>query len=60
MGDNESVYNGINKKEGVGYPVLVPNKTGMDKALKCGVKEIAIFTAASEGFTMKNINTTIV
>jgi len=37
----------------------VPNAKGMENAIKCGVKEIAIFGAASEAFTKKNINCTI-
>jgi len=60
MGDNSEVLSGINRKEGVSYPVLVPNVKGMESALKCNVKEIAVFGAASVGFTMKNIKCTIV
>ena len=45
--------------DGVNYPVLVPNKRGMESAINCGVKEIAVFGAASEAFTQKNINCTI-
>ncbi len=40
---------------GVSYPVLVPNAKGMEAALKLGVEEIAVFGAASEAFTQKNI-----
>jgi len=39
--------------------VLVPNAKGMENAIKAGVKEIAVFGAASEAFTKKNINCTI-
>ncbi len=60
MGDSSEVYSGIEKKLGVNYPVLVPNMKGMEQALKVGVKEIAVFTAASETFCKKNINCTIV
>lgn len=49
----------IKYEHGVSYPVLVPNVKGMENALKCGVKEIAVFGAASEAFTKKNINCTI-
>lgn len=49
----------INYKLGVSYPVLVPNIKGMEGALKAGVKEIAVFGAASEAFTKKNINCSI-
>src|SRR5947199_1549850 len=41
------------------YPVLVPNLKGMERALAAGVRSIAVFTAASEGFTRHNINATI-
>lgn len=56
MGDNSEVYSGITKKEGITYPVLVPNIQGMEAALKVGVKEIAVFASASEGFSRKNTN----
>ena len=41
------------------YPVLVPNVRGMERALAAGVREVAVFTAASESFTRHNINATI-
>lgn len=59
LADGSEVLRGITYQSGVNYPVLVPNQKGMEAALKCGVKEIAIFGAASEEFTMKNINCTI-
>lgn len=59
MGDNADVYNGIQRKEGVSYPVLTPNIKGLEKALESGVEEIAIFLAASNTFSQKNINCTI-
>lgn len=51
LADGAEVLAGITQKAGVGYPVLVPNARGMESALKCGVKEIAVFGAASELFT---------
>jgi hydroxymethylglutaryl-CoA lyase len=59
LADADEVYKGIQKKPGVNYPVLVPNEKGMERALAAGVKEIAVFTAASESFNQKNINATI-
>lgn len=59
MADNHEVYKNINKNILINYPVLVPNLAGLENALKVGVKEIAIFGAASETFTKKNINCTI-
>jgi len=41
------------------WSALVPNARGLDRALECGVQRIAVFTAASESFVQKNINTTI-
>ena len=60
MADSSDVFTRIDKKEGVSYPVLVPNMKGLEQALKVGVKEISVFTAASEKFCNKNINCSIV
>lgn len=46
-------------QSGVVFLALVPNEKGMEAALNCGVKKIALFTAASETFNQKNINTSI-
>lgn len=59
MADHAEVMNGIERKKGVSYPVLVPNERGMEAALEAGAKEIAVFAAASEGFSQKNINCSI-
>lgn len=59
LGDAAQVMAQINRKEGVTYPVLVPNMRGMESAIEADVEEIAIFTAASESFTKRNINATI-
>lgn len=59
LADGAEVLNKINRKSGVSYPVLVPNAKGMQGALACGVEEIAVFGAASEAFTKKNINCSI-
>lgn len=59
MGDGFDVYTKINKKPGVSYTTLVPNPKGLESALKAGVKEIAVFGAASETFSKKNINCSI-
>jgi isopropylmalate/homocitrate/citramalate synthase len=60
MADCGLVLEGITRIEGVSYPVLCPNIKGMELALKYGVKEIAVFGAASEAFTQKNIKCSIV
>lgn len=59
MADTDKVFAGIDKKPGISYPVLVPNQQGLDAALQAGAKEIAVFLAASESFSKKNINATI-
>ena len=59
LADAEEVFQGIQKKPGVSYPVLVPNEKGMQRALAAGAKEVAIFTAASETFNRKNLNCSI-
>ncbi len=59
LADAEVVYSNINRQHGICYPVLVPNIKGMERALAVGVKEIAIFTSASESFNKKNINCSI-
>ena len=41
------------------FTALVPNEKGLGRALACGVRKVSVFTAASEGFTRKNINATI-
>lgn len=59
MADTDKVFAAIDKKSGVSYPVLVPNEKGMQAALAAGVGEVAVFAAASESFSQKNINCTI-
>ena len=59
MADAVQVMAGIQRREGVSYPVLVPNEKGLDAALAAGATEVAVFAAASEAFSQKNINCTI-
>ena len=59
MADTAEVLAGIMQRDGTRYPVLVPNEKGLERALKSGVGEIAIFGAASETFSQKNINCSI-
>lgn len=58
MKDNREVFNNIHKESGINYPVLVPNLTGLQKALEVGAKEIAVFGAASDTFSLRNVNCT--
>ena len=59
LADNENVFRDSNKPDSVHFSALVPNERGMEMALAAGVKEIAIFTAASELFNQHNINCSI-
>lgn len=59
LSDAEEVYQNIDKREGVSYPVLVPNLRGMERAMAVHADEIALFTSASETFNQKNINCSI-
>jgi hydroxymethylglutaryl-CoA lyase len=59
MADSAEVLAGIARRAGVSYPVLVPNMKGFEAALAAKVEEIAIFGAASETFSQKNINCSI-
>lgn len=59
MKESDKVYQGITKKEGVDYSILIPNAQGYELALANNVTSIAVFTAASETFCHKNINVSI-
>ncbi|XP_051501970.1 hydroxymethylglutaryl-CoA lyase, mitochondrial [Myxocyprinus asiaticus] len=59
MADQEEVMRGLRKKPGVNYPVLTPNLKGFQAAMEAGAKEVAIFGAASELFSKKNINCSV-
>lgn len=59
MADAAEVLAGIQRRPGTRYPVLVPNARGLEGAMAAGVEEIAIFGAASETFSQKNINCSI-
>jgi hydroxymethylglutaryl-CoA lyase len=59
MADHTEVLEGIRRRPGVSYPVLTPNLKGFQAALAAGATEVAIFGAASEAFSQKNINCSI-
>ncbi|MEA2118473.1 hydroxymethylglutaryl-CoA lyase [Halovibrio sp. HP20-50] len=59
MGDATEVMTGINRRPGVVYSALTPNLKGLENALSAGVEEVAVFGAASETFSQKNINCSI-
>jgi isopropylmalate/homocitrate/citramalate synthase len=59
MADHSEVMRALPQQEGITYPVLVPNLRGYAEAVAAGASEIAVFTAASETFSQRNINCTI-
>ncbi|MBI3503874.1 MAG: hydroxymethylglutaryl-CoA lyase [Proteobacteria bacterium] len=59
MADTDKVLAGIVRRPGVSYPVLVPNLKGLEGAIAAKAEEIAIFGAASESFSRRNINCSI-
>lgn len=59
MADAAEVMTGIRRREGVSYPVLTPNLQGYEAARDAGATTVAIFGAASESFSRKNINCSI-
>jgi hydroxymethylglutaryl-CoA lyase len=59
MADSGEVFSGITRKPGVTYAALTPNLQGYERALAVGANEVAIFAAASEAFSQKNINCSI-
>ena len=59
LADADEVFPRIRRREGVRYPVLVPNMRGMERAEAAGAEAVAVFTAASETFTRRNIGMSI-
>ncbi|OLF05955.1 hydroxymethylglutaryl-CoA lyase [Actinophytocola xanthii] len=56
LADAEALLAGLTRRDGVRYPVLVPNERGLDRALAAGVTHIAIFASATETFARRNLN----
>ncbi|MCB1771182.1 MAG: hydroxymethylglutaryl-CoA lyase, partial [Candidatus Competibacteraceae bacterium] len=59
MADNTEVMRAIRRLPSVAYPVLTPNLKGLEAAIEAGAREVAIFGAASESFSQKNIQCSI-
>ncbi|MBV4544197.1 hydroxymethylglutaryl-CoA lyase [Pseudomonas vlassakiae] len=59
MAGSAEVFAGIHPRAGVTYAALAPNLRGFEDALAAGVKEVAVFAAASEAFSQRNINCSI-
>jgi hydroxymethylglutaryl-CoA lyase len=56
LADAAEVFAGIARRDGVAYPVLVPNLQGYARAHAVGASEVAVFTAASDAFNRRNTN----
>jgi hydroxymethylglutaryl-CoA lyase len=59
LADAEQVMVGLQRRPGVRYPVLTPNRRGFDRAVAAGADEVAVFVAATETFASRNLNTTL-
>lgn len=59
LADAQDVCAGLSIDEEIHYSALTPNLKGLDAAIDAGIKEVAVFTAASESFNQKNINCSI-
>lgn len=59
LADALEVFRGITRVPGVVYSALVPNEVGLDRAIEAKVDKIAVFTAASETFSQKNVGASI-
>lgn len=59
MSDHDAIMRRLVRRPGVSYPVLAPNLKGFEAAADAGATEVAVFAAASESFSQKNINCSI-
>ena len=59
MADAEAVVAGITRRPGTRYSALVPNLKGLERATAAGLSEVAVFAAASETFSQRNLNQSI-
>ncbi len=59
LADALDVVGALPENDGVCYSALVPNEKGLDRAIEAGVKRVAVFTAASDTFTQRNIRMTV-
>jgi hydroxymethylglutaryl-CoA lyase len=59
LADASEVMESFTRRAGVRYPVLVPNRAGLERAVRAGAQEVAIFGSATETFARKNLNRSI-
>jgi len=59
MSDHAELMQRLKRRTAVSYPVLAPNMQGYEAAIAAGAREVAVFAAASETFSQRNINCSI-
>jgi hydroxymethylglutaryl-CoA lyase len=59
LADAAELWQQVDRRPGVRYPVLVPNEKGLARALELGVREIAVFGSATESFARRNLNRSV-
>ena len=59
LADADELYGRLVPHDGVRYPVLVPNEAGLERALRAGVTDVAVFAAVTETFARRNLNRTV-
>ncbi|MFF5110382.1 hydroxymethylglutaryl-CoA lyase [Streptosporangium sp. NPDC000509] len=59
LADAEEVLRRLKRRDGVRYPVLVPNERGLDRAIGLGLTDVAVFASATESFARANLNRTV-
>jgi hydroxymethylglutaryl-CoA lyase len=59
LADADELMAGLQRRPGVRYPVLVPNMSGFERAIRAGADELAIFVSATETFARENLGTTV-
>jgi hydroxymethylglutaryl-CoA lyase len=59
LADAEELISGLQRRDGVDYPVLVPNERGLDRAIAAGLRHVAVFASATETFAQRNLNRTL-
>ncbi|SHK58598.1 hydroxymethylglutaryl-CoA lyase [Pseudonocardia thermophila] len=59
LADAEELISVLERRDGVDYPVLVPNERGLDRAVAAGLTHVAVFASATETFAERNLNRTL-
>lgn len=59
LADADELMARLSRRQGVRYPVLVPNQRGLDRALAVGADEVAVFVSATESFARENLGSTV-